>query len=360
MKSNKNNHYHNLDHSSFLTELGEKAFKQNIPLFTTIELTQDCNLRCSHCYNFDRTKFPKAPRPPSSDPSLTHEEWLKAIDDLMDQGAFYISFTGGEVFLYPKLWELVERVNARNGMVKLKTNGALLTKENVDKLLKLKVASLEVSLYGMSEDTYFEFTNKKDYFKKVSEGLERLKGLPITVILNLILSKLNIHELDQMVEYARTLNFPFNFSDEMTKRYDQTSSSLDLNITEAQYTNLLKGKYAEYFHVKNDLKNHSFQCACARNVCGVGYNGDVFPCIGAPIKVGNIKTDQFSSLWKDSPVFNQIRKVKNEDFKDCIKCDFAEYCNRSSGSAFVNTQNYYGCDPISYRNAQLRKMNEIK
>ncbi|MFP5502519.1 MAG: hypothetical protein ACLGIN_08510, partial [Candidatus Sericytochromatia bacterium] len=37
-----------------------KAYELCVPLFVTLELTLRCNLRCVHCYNFDReTPMPK-------------------------------------------------------------------------------------------------------------------------------------------------------------------------------------------------------------------------------------------------------------------------------------------------------------
>lgn len=358
MNTNKNNHYHNLDHSSVLMELGSIAYQKNIPLFTTLELSQDCNFRCGHCYNFDRTKSER-----SIDKNavpLSFENWIKIIDHVMDEGAFYICLTGGEVFLYPRIWELIEKIHSRNGIVKLKTNGSLLTEENVAKLKRYDVQSLEISIYGMSEDSYQKFSLKNGMFQKVISGVERLKNLEISVSLNFILSRHNVHDLDQMVKFAQDLNFSFNFSDEITKRYDQTSSSLELNITEDQYKELLSGPYSQYFMIKHDLKDHSFQCACARNVCGVGFNGDVYPCIGAPIVVGNMMSSSFHELWTDADLFKKIRGIKNDQFVDCVKCDVAQYCNRSSGSAFTNTNDYFGCDPISLKMARIRKNHVLE
>ncbi len=352
MTLNKNSHYPKLDQSQFLTELGIEAYKKNIPLFTTLELTQDCNFRCGHCYNFDRTV---PGREKSESRALRKDEWFDVIDQVMKEGAFYITFTGGEVFLYPGLWELVDHVNDLNGLVKLKSNGAILTEENVKKIISHKVASLEISLYGMSEETYQKFTSKSGMFKKVIEGIKLLKESQISLTLNLILNRVNVEEIQEMVEFAKSLNLPYNFSDEITKRYDDTDSSLDLNITEEQYQKLLSGPYREYFLVKHDLKNISFQCSCARNVCGISSSGDIFPCIGAPVKVGNITEDSFHKVWTEAPFFQKIRNVTNNDFKDCVKCDVAEHCNRSSGSAYTNTKDYFGCDPTSLRMAKLRK-----
>lgn len=354
MSLSKNNHYLNLDHSGLLTEMGREAFKKNIPLFTTLELSQNCNFKCGHCYNFDRTV---PVRSENNQSSLTFENWVTVIDDIMKEGAFYICFTGGEVLLYPRLWELADEVTKRNGVVKLKSNGALLTDENISKILAHKVSSIEISLYGMSEESYSRFIGKSGMFDRTISGIKKLSAKNVSVTLNIILNRINVNEIDSMVEFAETLNVPFNFSDEITRRFDETDSSLDFNLTNDQYETLLNGKYGKYFSIRNDLSEHSFQCSCARNVCGIGFNGDVYPCIGAPIKVANILEKPFKDIWEHSPEFNKIRGLKNEDFKECITCDVAEFCNRSSGSAYANTKDYLGCDPVSHRFAELRKRN---
>lgn len=354
MSLNKNNHYPNLDQSGLLNELGRHAFQKNIPLFTTLELSQDCNLKCGHCYNFDRTK---PVRVEDKRTGLSFDNWVKVIDEIMQAGAFYLCFTGGEVLMYPRLWELVDEVTKRHGIVKLKSNGALLTEENVSRIHSHKVSAVEISLYGMSEESYALFTGRTGMFEKTVQGTRRLCENGVSVTLNIILNRLNVNEIDGMVSFAESLNIPYNFSDEITRRYDETESSLDFNLTDEQYESLLHGKYGKFFNIRHDLKNHSFQCSCARNVCGIGHNGDVYPCIGAPMKVANILEKPFHEIWNDSPLFRKIRGISNQDFKECINCDVAEYCNRSSGSAYTNTKDYFGCDPTSRRIAELRKRN---
>ena len=46
---------------SVLDDLNGRAYERCIPLNVTLELTLRCNIRCTHCYNFDRDR----PRPAS-------------------------------------------------------------------------------------------------------------------------------------------------------------------------------------------------------------------------------------------------------------------------------------------------------
>ena len=51
----------NIDPNDPLEErLRFNALKNCIPLHVSLELTQDCNFHCGHCYNFDRTTQTKA------------------------------------------------------------------------------------------------------------------------------------------------------------------------------------------------------------------------------------------------------------------------------------------------------------
>lgn len=348
-----------IENSSLFSEMALNAYRSNVPFFTTIELSQDCNLRCSHCYNFDRTRDQEVHK--RSGRSLSVNEWKKVISEIIDAGGFVICFTGGEVTLVSYLWELIDFVHSKNAMVKIKTNGTTFSQRFMSQIKKHRPDSIELSIYGMSEESYSKFTGRSGMFLKMSEGVENILKTDSILNINFILNRFNAHEVDEMISFANKFNLTFSFSDEITKRYDDTDSSLDFNLTDDQYFKLLNSKNAKYFKINHDLNNHRFQCSCAKSVCGVGYNGDIYPCIGAPIKAGSVLDSDFVEVWNESPVFNEIRQITNESFKDCVKCDLAQFCNRSSGSTYVNTKNYYGCDPVSKSFASIRKihMSEI-
>ena len=98
-----------------------------------------------------------------------------------------------------------------------------------------------------------------------------------------------------------------------------------------------------------------YQCQCARTNCGVGQDGTVYPCIGAPIPSGNLHQESFKIIWETSSEFQKIRKLGAKDFKSCGPCSYQSHCQRSSGSMFTNTGNYTGCDPWVLEQAKLLK-----
>ena len=339
--------------SSILDQTIETAFDKCIPLFATIETTLGCNYSCVHCYNFDRSD--SMPENIKGAP-LSKDEFLRVIDELCAEGAFYISFTGGEALLYPHIYSLIERVVANKSMPRVKTNGHLLTKEVCEKLNRAGCKALDISIYGADEDSYKNFTGVAGGYEKVLEGVKNALSFGMEINFNMILHRDNCMDIGKLIKLAETLKVPYQFSDEVTARYDGTESSQDYSITPDQYNELLKGPHRELFW--HDNKEESFQCSCARNVVGIGLDGVVYPCIGAPIPSGDLREKKFKEIWNESSEFKKIRGLKKEDFSDCVVCEFKQQCNRSSGSAFVNTENYTGCDPMALRVAQVRHKNK--
>lgn len=330
-------------------EFVESAHKEFIPLFSTIELTQSCNFSCEHCYNFDRTSIPKSEINPKD--LIKKEEVFKIIDELSELGALFINFTGGEVLLDKNIFEYTKYARTKNCLPRVKTNGVLLTKEVAIKLYESGVDSLDVSIYGADEKTYKEFTGRAD-FKNSVEGMRNARAAGIEVFCNIILHKNNYKDLDTMISLASEVDAIVQISDEITDRYDDSIGARDSEVTITQYEELLQGEHGKYFKHHNPDK--ALQCSCAKTVFAVGANGDVFPCIGAPIKSGNIRESSLIDIWKNSLEFKKIREIKLSDFKECQNCEFIESCNRSSGSIYINTGNYLGCETYVLEKAKLR------
>ena len=79
-------------------------------------------------------------------------------------------------------------------------------------------------------------------------------------------------------------------------------------------------------------------------------------------KIGNTHSNRGGwhspnfDLVNEGPPINFINKFK--DFDECSKCSLITKCSRSSGSAYINTKKYTGCDPTALTYARARSKSE--
>ena len=66
-------------------------------------ITDRCNLSCTHCYN-------KSGPGRTTEGELTTADALGVIDDIADMGVPLILFTGGEPLMREDLWDLDGRI----------------------------------------------------------------------------------------------------------------------------------------------------------------------------------------------------------------------------------------------------------
>lgn len=316
-----------------------KAYELCVPLFVTIELTLRCNLRCKHCYNFDReTPMPKE----ATGRELTPPEILRILDDLAEAGCLEVSFSGGEALLHPHLDDFVRHARTRQFAVRVKSNGMLLTPERVARLVEAGVYAIDISLYGASAETHDAFTMLKGSFERTLAGAREAVAAGLHVQLSFCLTKHNADEIEAMIALADSLGARHTIDPQITARYDGTTSSMDHRVDRETLDRVYRGPLFSALGGPMCVPDKEVQCSCARTVAGITASGDVYPCIGAPVKSGNLREQSFKTIWETSPELNKIRGLTLDDFASCKPCPQRAFCRRSSGVVVANTGNYTG------------------
>ncbi len=339
-------------------EMCREAFRKIIPLSVTVELTLQCNLRCVHCYNFDRDK----PLPVSKD-QLAFEDWQRVFRELREAGTLFLNLTGGEAMAHPRFWDLLDEAAANRFAVTILTNGTFLAPQITKRLAAHPaVTAVSISLYGTTEDTHRAITQGTIPLSRVMEGVERLRDLDVCVHLKWILMKGNAHETEAFIEKAEQLGVPYNIDSTITGRYDGEKNSLATRVEIDTLEKLYRGPLRSHL-VKRELKSEpaadEFRCNCARGNAAIFSNGDVTSCIAVPLPAGNVLRQSFGEIWKSSPVFQQIRNYKPGDYTDCAPCEIRAWCRRSPGPPTVLHGEYTGIDPwVCEEAGTLRKIME--
>jgi radical SAM protein with 4Fe4S-binding SPASM domain len=362
------------------------AHDRLVPLNASLEVTLGCNIRCIHCYNFDRD----APRPgaravqthlgserqvpspsggcgavgvvtagdgtPAARPELTTEQLLDVIDQLRQAGCLFLSLTGGEVLSHPDLFRLLDRAREAHMAVQLLTNGTLLRPGMARRLAAYEnLLGVSVSLYGATAEIHDAITQVHGSFRRTWAGVERLRVAGVTVRLKFVIMQPNAHEADAMIAAAgaRGLSYTLDFT--VTARHDGTSGSLAARITDAQREQLCRGPLRPLLPrgPRPAPPAADFTCNCARGNCAISATGEVYPCVSVPWTAGNLRDQTFAEIWRSSPVFARIRGLRLEDFGSCAPCPHRAYCTHDRGAAYTATGDYTGADPFVCAGAEL-------
>lgn len=160
-------------------------------------ITKSCNLKCIHCYMNSENK--------AYEGELSNQEAIKLIKEL---GAFkvpVILFTGGEPLVREDFFQLAE-LAAENGIrPTVSTNGTLITPSVANKLKKIGVGYVGISLDGLSE-THDAFRQKKGAFNDAVRGIESCISVGQRVGLRFTINKHNYKELDAIFDFIEEAN----------------------------------------------------------------------------------------------------------------------------------------------------------
>jgi len=336
-----------------------------VPFNVSLETTLECNIRCVHCYNFDRDEPRSQTRRAAacgSDgatveaPRLSTDELLALLGDLRAAGCLFLSLTGGEVLTHPDLFALLERARELNLAVQLLTNGTLLRPGIAGRLAGFSnLLGASVSLYGATAAVHDGITQVRGSFQRTWDGVERLRAAGVAVRLKLIVMRQNAHETEAMMAMASARDFPFSVDLTITARHDGTRGSLEARIDGPQLESLYRGPLRPLLPPgrRPPPPAATFNCNCARGNCAISATGEVYPCISVPWSAGNVRDQPFAEIWRASPVFQRIRGLTLSDFPKCAPCPHRGHCTHDRGAAFNATGDYTGADPFVCETAAL-------
>ncbi len=173
------------------------------PLLVSWQLTRDCDLCCLHCCT------ESAPGKRLAD-ELDAAEAMRLAEDIVANDIPYVMLCGGEPLVVPHFLALAEALGNGGVQLKIETNGQRFDATVAERLARLPIRSIQISLDGDTQETY-ERQRPGGSLAKVHAACRavRAAGLPLEV--TFAPTRLNIHELPAVIERARELGaFRFN------------------------------------------------------------------------------------------------------------------------------------------------------
>ena len=344
-------------------------------------LTDRCNLSCTHCYSSSG---------PGGGPGdeLTTAEALAFIDDLGASKIPLVIFTGGEPLLRPDIWELAEYCKKNAIKTALSTNGTLITDEAAGKIRQCGIEYAGISLDGATASTHDRFRNAPGAFDRAVAAFACCKEAGVRCGVRVTLTRENQHELNDLVDLARDLGasrfclYWLVPSGRGRDAYGQLQLSAR-DVTRALTLLYRKAKEIpaeemefltvdapqDCIHLLQSMERDGSPdlpdarelltslnggCSAGDRVANVDPQGNVYPCQFArspAFLVGNIRKRPFSSLWNDetNTTLSRFRTKPPVVNGRCKACNYLRLCGGGCRvRAWARSGDFSGEDPFCY------------
>ncbi len=342
------------------------------------ELTTGCNLRCIHC-RASATEL-------MSPDDLNTQECLRIIDQLAPFAPFILVLSGGEPLWRRDVFDIAKRAVAHGIRVALATNGTLVDEAMAERIRDAGIVRVSVSLDGADAATHDTFRGHPGAFQAALRGIRCLQEVGISTQINTTVSRHNAHQLPEMLELARRLRVDafhlfllvpvgcgLTIAEEQSVDgaeaerilnwfYDRSlDSGMELKATCApQYYRIARQRRAEARRAGAPVAemhhpNHSGQpaalhqmtrgCLAASAVCFISHQGKVQPCGYLPLEAGDLRRQTFEEVWRDSPLFADLRNLDNLQGK-CGICEFKRVCMGCRARAYGFSGDYHDEEPF--------------
>lgn len=335
---------HNV-HTSLLDEINRLAAARLIPLHAHVELTHRCALACRHCY------LEGLPRHPETE--LTRFELERLFDDLADLGTLFLTLSGGEPFLREDLFEIVQAARRRRFAVSLLTSGSGAALERVVRLAALGLDGVQVSLYGSDAATHDAFTRSAGSHAATWRMLDECRALGIATRVAVTISKANLDDLPRLAAQFVKNNLTWSPTLNLFPRRVDGEARAGLQLAIADLHRVLPYLPERSRFRMAGLTTNDPPCHAARAVMSVDARGLVYPCSAWPQAAGSIREQSVATIWREAPLFADIRGTMLGDLEDCTTCPMRATCNRCPGLAVQNGFSRWGHSPLDCLQAEV-------
>ncbi len=364
------------------------------PIAIVWNLTNKCNLRCSHCYS------DSVYNQETQSKELNTSQALRLVDYLAKIGVGSLSFSGGEPLLRKDFYTIAKRTSDHGLLSTLSTNGTMINNRIAEKIADTGISGVAISIDSLTPDFHDNFRGVKGAHAKALKGIEACanSGRFKEIIMAYTLTNNTIDDVPELLELANEMGVT-RFYVSRILPVGRGIHMKHLNVTKPILKQLLTdlaGKFVKYANNKQGaatltrgmtyfapecarISNRQifpiseivvgfeerhieilgdsavpfFQkfaeylggCATGLTYCGLSPEGNVLPCApAAGFNLGNIMENGLEKIWINNPVLQEVRQRSQIEGK-CNTCQDKLICGGCRVTAYGETGNWLASDP---------------
>ena len=332
------------------------------------EITRSCNLHCSHC-RASSTSDRYANE-------LSTEECFSVIDNILEIGKPIVILSGGEPLLRDDFFDIAKYAADRELRVAVGSNGTLVTQEIAARMKEIPISRLGISVDFPNPALQDQFRGMSGAFDSALKGIENATNCGIEVQINCTITKMNACYLDDLLslaldlgavafhpfmlvptgrgkelesqelppaEYERILHWIYDKQAEMGERifFKPTDAPHYMRVM------LQRNKSSQTrgtSDLQEEMNSLTRGCLAGIGFCFISHIGGVQGCGYLDVKAGNIREQSLGEIWRNSPLFNDLRDYSKLKGK-CGVCEYKVVCGGCRARAYEVTGDYLAEEP---------------
>ena len=326
------------------------------PHVLTWELTRACGLKCRHC------RANAIPR--RNERELTLPEVISVLDDIVShlKPPPLMVFTGGDPVERADLPDILRASVARSLHTAVSPSVTpLLTRKVLEEWKEIGVKTVSISIDGPSPAIHDQFRRVDGTFAASIERARDVRDLGMGLQVNTSICGDTLPGVPEMGELVKELGVS---SWEVFFVVPTGRGRVLPKITREATESTLKwlATYAQTVPFRvTAIAAPQFRRLILENVPGspwprfpaireaqgfafIDHLGEVCPSGYLPVSAGNVRRTPFSTLYRTSPLFRQLRDPDRLEGR-CGVCEYKRICGGSRARAYAVTGNLQAEDP---------------
>lgn len=359
----------NLIESGLIFNCRESHEESGLPVYNSskvvglhLEVTNACNMTCTHCYVASGKKLPN---------ELTLEEIYAVIDMLPPFTGKWIALSGGEPAVRKDIWQIIEHCAITCGHnVDLYTNGKKFPRRLAEQIRELNqqgAAQIRIQMsLEAATPSLNDLVRGQGSFAAAIESLKMLKdmGLGPSVVLFVCVSKRIVKQIDDIIRLAEEYGVSMLVFSQWQKQGNASNTPwAEIAPTTEEWV-AIGEKLLEYKNPKlrvygnfyGDLNNndigrlsldeplfpkHTYHYNAVPRITP---EGDIFAdqmFVDADWILGNTRSITLAKAFESSKFHHQLEEMRGrtEQIEDCRKCEWKKLCE---GGSPGHTYSEYG------------------
>lgn len=311
-----------------------------------LELTYDCSERCIHCYNIGATRNDSEKSHRLDREELTFDGYRRIIDELYEQGLVKVCLSGGDPFQKSFAWDIIDYLYQKGVAFDVYTNGLRLggkTQRLADYFPRL----VAVSIYSGRAEEHDGITRIRGSWEKSMTVVRELSALAVPMNLKCCIMRPNVKHYFEVADLARQYGALAQFEANITDSIDGDRCARENLRLPVEMMEIVLRDDNVSLYVGEEAPNFGGQPRRMDiNACGAGYNsfcitpeGNLIACCAFHASFGNLKRQALEDILRDSEDLSQWRSMTLNDYKDCGRHDYCDYCNLCPGNNFTEHGN---------------------